>query len=535
MMDSLYIAQSGLKTSRYAIDVTSNNLANENTEGYKKRVVQTSEVASIRLNIGNGVSFDGVNRTTSPYLYTQILSQNSYSNYYTQQNSTLSSAEQIFKETANSGFSTSLSNFFTAAETLRGDPSSATYKAELNSQSTMIINNIKSIYADLEELQDDNLSLLKDQVDEVNSILEKISHINEKMVDTGESNELLDKRDQLENQLSNYGNIDISTENGNYVLEMGGENLIFNTTSFHELSVKEEYVSQKDIYTTTDLNDTNFSDGDVITLTLNNDISIDITANVSGGTNFDLKQQIVDKINNDSQFGNLQARLDTANNLIIESIEGGEDNIFDLKINVAGSIVGKDTNVSVEATDNVSVVVYNNELNLSGGSFKSLSENLTSETSEILYYKRALNDFTKAFVEAYAQNSDTTMFKGASVNTFEYVKNSAFNLSGSDLEGISQLQWAEDINIDSRSSEVTSFKEFYKNLLEDVSVNNEDNISLKEAQDAVLNSMTVTYEKLTKVNSDEEMINLMQYQAAYEANAKIITAVDEMLQTILNM
>ena len=28
------------------------------------------------------------------------------------------------------------------------------------------------------------------------------------------------------------------------------------------------------------------------------------------------------------------------------------------------------------------------------------------------------------------------------------------------------------------------------------------------------------------------MINLMQYQAAYEANAKVITAVDEMLQTI---
>ena len=31
------------------------------------------------------------------------------------------------------------------------------------------------------------------------------------------------------------------------------------------------------------------------------------------------------------------------------------------------------------------------------------------------------------------------------------------------------------------------------------------------------------------------MINLLQYQAAYEASAKVITTIDEMLQTLLNM
>ena len=50
----------------------------------------------------------------------------------------------------------------------------------------MIVTGIKGLYADLEELQDDNLSLLQDQVDEVNSILEQIVHINEKIVETGE-------------------------------------------------------------------------------------------------------------------------------------------------------------------------------------------------------------------------------------------------------------------------------------------------------------------------------------------------------------
>ena len=53
--------------------------------GYKKRVVQTSELSSLESNIGNGVSFDGVIRRTSPYLYSQVLNQSSYSSYYTQQ------------------------------------------------------------------------------------------------------------------------------------------------------------------------------------------------------------------------------------------------------------------------------------------------------------------------------------------------------------------------------------------------------------------------------------------------------------------
>ena len=76
---------------------------------------------------------------------------------------------------------------------------------------------------------------------------------------------------------------------------------------------------------------------------------------------------------------------------------------------------------------------------------------------------------------------------------------------------------------------------FYQNLLVTISSNVEDNSFKLEAQDAIVNSLESTYNNLTKVDSDEEMINLLQYQAAYEANAKIITAVDEMLQTLLDM
>ena len=47
--------------------------------------------------------------------------------------------------------------------------------------------------------------------------------------------------------------------------------------------------------------------------------------------------------------------------------------------------------------------------------------------------------------------------------------------------------------------------------------------------------MQNAYDKMTKVDKDAEMIELIKFQSAYEANAKMVTVVDQMLQTLLGM
>ena len=51
-----------------------------------------------------------------------------------------------------------------------------------------------------------------------------------------------------------------------------------------KLSVNEEYIQQKDIYTTSQLEDSNVADGELVTITLNNTTSITVTASTSGTT-----------------------------------------------------------------------------------------------------------------------------------------------------------------------------------------------------------------------------------------------------------
>ena len=42
-------------------------------------------------------------------------------------------------------------------------------------------------------------------------------------------------------------------------------------------------------------------------------------------------------------------------------------------------------------------------------------------------------------------------------------------------------------------------------------------------------------ESVSGVSLDEEMTNLVKFQKAYQASARLVTTIDEMLDTILNM
>ena len=171
MIDALYIGQSGLSASKYAVDVTSNNIANENTDGYIKRVVNTSELPGLESDIGNGVSFDGVTRSSSVYLYDKMVSQSSLSSYYEQEDSILSNIETMFSETESSGFSATLSSFTDSIESLRSDSTNLIYQNELSTQAQSLVDGIQSLNSSLENEISDTKSLLEDQVDSVTQIL----------------------------------------------------------------------------------------------------------------------------------------------------------------------------------------------------------------------------------------------------------------------------------------------------------------------------------------------------------------------------
>jgi flagellar hook-associated protein 1 len=81
----------------------------------------------------------------------------------------------------------------------------------------------------------------------------------------------------------------------------------------------------------------------------------------------------------------------------------------------------------------------------------------------------------------------------------------------------------------------TTFDSYYSALASGVG-NDVSNASANHEYEAAMVSHLENYrESVSGVSLDEEMVNLVKFQHAYEAAAKLITTVDDMLNTVLGM
>lgn len=83
--------------------------------------------------------------------------------------------------------------------------------------------------------------------------------------------------------------------------------------------------------------------------------------------------------------------------------------------------------------------------------------------------------------------------------------------------------------------ENTTFGQFYKDLVADIGTETKQSANGVKNQNIVLEQLMMRFESLSGINVDEEMINLVQFQASYDANARVISTLTEMIDTVLNM
>lgn len=568
MMDSLNAAKSGLSTSQYVIDNISNNIANENNDEYIKRVANTSEMSYDDNSYANGVNLTSVSRSTNEYLFEKITNQTSSTSYYNEASDIYALIETAFEETDDSGLSIDLDNYFQAIENLRTDPYSIVYEADVEAKAEALVERLQSLYTDILSEEESIVEQTYNEVDTVNTLLGEIVEINKSLINNGENLTLLDKRDALELELSQYVDIEVDTSNADYYkLSIANETAIFHNTLYYEVKVVEDPSTQKNTYDTTDLDDASITTGDEIIINFNNTSSLTLSADITtGGTDYDVKQQIIDAINNDETMKEfVTASFNDKNELVVESLTAGEEAEFDLEIILENSIISVNEYKSQDAGNDVHLQILENELELNSGSLNALTENMTTldddnmlsafkdSLDEIAY---ALSDYSSSYVledgeyiingddattlysltqtTGSASISNINLFSGTSVLTLDFNVDVVENLSQDDLDYLAQLQWNDELTF-GNSSTPQSLSEAIQVLKVEISATKENTDFKLESAEAVELSLTNTYDELTKVDGDEELINLMKYQAAYQANAKVITAVDEMLQTLLAM
>ena len=80
-----------------------------------------------------------------------------------------------------------------------------------------------------------------------------------------------------------------------------------------------------------------------------------------------------------------------------------------------------------------------------------------------------------------------------------------------------------------------SLDDYYGSLVSDVGVGVDQASTNFDHQTAAVTQLNNYRESVSGVSVDEEMVNLLKFQNAYDAAAKLITTVDELLQALMNI
>jgi flagellar hook-associated protein 1 FlgK len=243
----LEIGRRGLQTHQRALDVTSHNLTNSSTEGYTRQeavFVQTNPYTTPELNssvqkgqLGTGVGTSMIDRIRDEYLDPQVRSATTDRYYWEDQVDIFKRVESCFAEPGAQGISDHLVDFFKNWMSLNNDPQDAGVKATVMETGVQLASEMTYAYKQMTTIQgslvvpgasgDVESGQIKDQVDRVNSLLTQIQNYTEsimKVYKVGQQpNDLLDQRDLLLDQLSQYGSLDVryATVNGTPTGEIG--------------------------------------------------------------------------------------------------------------------------------------------------------------------------------------------------------------------------------------------------------------------------------------------------------------------------
>lgn len=221
-MAGLFIGTTGLKTAQTALNTTAHNLSNINTSGYTRQQVTFSDTQYVRVNTsdkvsspdyGLGVAVSEVRRIRDQFIDQAYRNENSRLGFYESQYKAIEEIEDQFGEMQGVTYESYLINLYNSVNELAKNPTSTVARSSLIQNATAFIEKSENVYKGLKDYQTTLNTQVKNMVDSINKLGDKIYTLNKKISkieSTGieDANDLRDERDAAIDELSKY--IDIT-------------------------------------------------------------------------------------------------------------------------------------------------------------------------------------------------------------------------------------------------------------------------------------------------------------------------------------
>ncbi len=230
----LQTALSGLQASQAAIDTTGENIANANTPGYTRQVVQTAESGSLAIpalsqqgggaDLGTGVSIANISRIRDQFLDIQYRAQNTQTSSANTNSSELQQVQTAINEPSTAGLQSVMSKFWGAWSSLASNPtSSAAQQAVVDAGQTLAqtFNSVSSQMATVQSQAAQQYATLTGSNGQVAQDAAQIATLNTQISQATQAgqtpNALLDQRDNLLDDLSSLAQISVTNQNNGSV------------------------------------------------------------------------------------------------------------------------------------------------------------------------------------------------------------------------------------------------------------------------------------------------------------------------------
>ena len=613
LFSTLDTSRLGLIAQQAALDVTSHNIANANTDGYTRQRADLQALFDTEVHAGQpegrGVEVSDIKRIKDSFLDYQVRNQTSEQGTNKSINNYLGQLQNIMNEPSDAGMASLFSNFFTNWHNLAVNPQTETTRGLVVNQTKALTDQLNSTYKKLQDLKANCNSEIDSEVSNINSTLDKIDSLNNQIINVKasgvEPNDLMDERDSLLNSLSGYFNvnvddkklygIEVTASNGSQLLgtslvqvkdsdkevrfsyvsnikKVDGTTDASNNSVYHltyyKYGDKTSEKNRVDVYVkmnSDQLNQLNSNrvlwadkDGNTIGLTVDKDGKpITNGQDSSNPINFSSSFMFTPTDGTLKGTSSVQTDIDKYTDylnkiakaiaLTVNAVESGStaassdsDTLpFFVNGDVAESKYTTDTDGKNILTGSNLAAVLNAEKDITAGNI-SINKEIYDNPMKI---KTRVHDVGNADESNNTQDGNTD---GKRAQAVADLANKLLNVQGilstttrSDLFSSSGLnqQFSADINGVNTVQDYAggnTVSDYFTDCVTKLGVEvNESGTTLKNSQ-LQLQSLQQSRDSVSGVSLDEEMTNLIQFNHAYQANAKVIATVDQLLDVVIN-
>lgn len=216
----------GLYTQQSALYTTGHNISNANTLGYSRQRVNMEATAGypgVGLNtgtmpgfLGTGVQSGSIQRIRDSFVDHQYRQESNKFGYWESRTKSISQMEDVLTEPSDYGLQKSLSAFWQSLQDLGTDPENGGARAVAVQKGAEVADSFNYMHKSLTDIQTNLGTEIDVSATDINSMLQQLASLNKQISDVEPNgylpNDLYDTRDMLLDELSMYIPIEISYE-----------------------------------------------------------------------------------------------------------------------------------------------------------------------------------------------------------------------------------------------------------------------------------------------------------------------------------